>query len=372
MTAHATPIVIVGAGLAGASVAFAAARRGLGTRIHVFEREPGPGRHATAQNAAMVRALLDEDVLAAWGSAGTLWWNALPAGVDTPGLFRRTGSVLLAEQAATRARLEARVAMACRAGLEARMIGAAELRATWPMLEAVPFTAAAHVAEDGVADPVALAARLLADAEAHGATVHYDRALTGVVVAGGRVRAADFKTHAEHASRSRSSLEVAELVLASGAWAPEQLRALPADDRGLAPWRRHLALVGEVGCLAALGLEHDSPFFWHVDRQAYFRPESGAVLTSVCDVAASLAGQPKVASDIDERLHARLAEVFPFLLDLPLRRTWAGLRTYRPSHDFVLGAAEIGGLHLACGLGGHGVTCVGPIGEAVARGLAAQ
>ncbi|MCA8970359.1 MAG: FAD-binding oxidoreductase [Planctomycetes bacterium] len=366
------PIVVVGAGLAGAAVAFAIARRGLGSHVHVYEQEAAPGRHATAQNAAMVRSILDEDELETWGPAGTRWWNALPAELDAPGLFRRTGSLLLADRSATRVRFERRVEVAREAGLHAEILDAEQARRRMPLLESVPFCWAAHVAEDGVADPVALTTRMLRAAEQRGVTVHAGTALVGFDVVedaaerNRQLRAVDLAVGAGVPKR----VETRTVVLAAGAWSPTLLRAVPTSDRDLVPWRRHLALVGDETDAQRLGLGPDSPFVWHVDRHAYFRHEAGGILTSACDVSVSAPGLPEVASDIHGKLHARFVDVFPFLLDLPVRRIWAGLRTYRPSHDFVLGRdPDVAGLHLACGLGGHGVTCAGAVGETVAATL---
>ncbi|MCB9918369.1 MAG: FAD-dependent oxidoreductase [Planctomycetes bacterium] len=381
---HGAPIVVVGAGLAGASVAFALAQRGLGRRVHVYEQDAAPGRHATAQNAAMVRSLLDEDELAAWGPAGTRWWNALPAELGAPGLFRRTGSLLLAEHEATRARLEQRVRVARDAGLDARVLAAAEARSRMPILDSVPFSWAAYVAEDGVADPVALTARMLRAAEARGGTLHLGTAVVDFDVVpdddepeedpsdsrATRRRSRLRSIGILRGSGGRGRLEPHAVVVASGAWAPTLLRSVPTEDRGLVPWRRHLAVIGDEADAQRLGISPHSPFVWHVDRQAYVRHEAGGVLASACDVSACAPGVPEVADGIHDVLHARFSEVFPFLLDLPVRRIWAGLRTYRPSHDFVLGRdPSVGGLHFACGLGGHGVTCVGVIGEFVAASL---
>lgn len=360
--------ILLGAGLAGAATAYALARRGHGAGVRVLEREAAPGTHATAQNAAMVRALLDEDGLARWGRAGTCWWRDLPEDLRAPGLFRRTGSILLAEHPPSLTRLRRRVQAARACGLEAEILDGRAARRRWSILEDVPFAVAAFVPDDGVADPVALCARMLQRAEAAGVRISYERAVTRILR---RPAAPGAGTPSVRglAMEDGSEIRCERVVVAAGAWAPQQLERGRCDARGLRPWRRHLAWIGDAAT-DGLAWGPESPFVWHVDRHAYFRPESGAYLVSACDSVASTPCRPAVADEIDEILHARMAEVFPFLLDLPIRRRWAGLRTYRESHEFTLGAApELTGLYLACGLGGHGVTCAGPIGEAVAASL---
>jgi glycine/D-amino acid oxidase-like deaminating enzyme len=58
-----------------------------------------------------------------------------------------------------------------------------------------------------------------------------------------------------------------------------------------------------------------------------------------------------------ELLASKVARAMPGLAHVPVRRSWAGLRTLTPDGNFVIGAdAYIRGFIWCAGLGGHGVT----------------
>jgi glycine/D-amino acid oxidase-like deaminating enzyme len=349
--------IVVGAGVAGSSVAWHLARRGHD--VLVLERETAAATHASAQNAGMVRALVFEASIAPLAMAGARSWNRLPAELARPGSFRRTGSLLLASEASTVLRLAACVAAARQVGLEAEIWPRARCLQQVPWLDRTPFETAAWCADDGVADPVGLVDGCLSAARRHGASVRTGCEVTRVVVESGRARGVELA--------GGEVVSAPSVVLAPGAWAPGILRQLGLDDRGLVPWRRHLFCT-----VPAPGIDSTTPIVWHVDRHAYVRYESGAFLFSACDEVASAPGRPAVAPDIAAFAQERIGQVFPQLCELPIARVWAGLRTFRRQGGFVLGAdGQVAGLFLAAGLGGHGVTCAGPVGARVAAAVAA-
>ena len=101
----------------------------------------------------------------------------------------------------------------------------------------------------------------------------------------------------------------------------------------------------------------DWPFVWDVAHDVYFRPESGGLLLSPCDESELPPGIPDVDPAAIDLLHRKLSHHLPALADVPLARTWAGLRTFAPDKRFVIGPDPLlPGFFWAAGLGGHGVT----------------
>ena len=63
----------------------------------------------------------------------------------------------------------------------------------------------------------------------------------------------------------------------------------------------------------------------------------------------------------------KVAAAFPGLIDLPIMRSWAGLRSFVPDHRLVLGRdPRAPRVFWAAGLGGHGVTTAWEVGRIVA------
>jgi D-arginine dehydrogenase len=136
----------------------------------------------------------------------------------------------------------------------------------------------------------------------------------------------------------------------------------------LTPLRRHLYFTGKLDMV-----DEAWPFIWDVDRDVYFRPESGGLLLSACDESASEPVLPVVDESVQDLLAAKLAEVFPKLLDIPIARTWAGLRTFAPDRAFLLGRDPVvDGFYWVAALGGHGVTTSPAVGRIAAGDISGK
>ncbi len=356
--------IVLGAGLAGTSVAWHLSRCATDLRILILERENAAGTHASAQNAAMIRALVGEDELVPFATAGTRFWNQLPDELNWPGVFNKTGSLLLASEESTLELLKRRVAEAADHGLHAEIWSPQKCRAVFPALAETPFLAAAYCADDGVGDPQALIDGFLAAARQRGVEYRRKTEVHSLHCENGRIAGVKLA--------SGETLRADRVVLAAGAWSPALMQKAGVEDRGLQPHRRHLFVTGPAAQHVE-GLCKQTPIVWHLDLQVYLRWETGGLLFSACDEDAYPACRPDVDNDIETFVEERVGKAFPFLLDLPLSNSWAGLRTFTPNHEFVLGAeAELPGLYYATGLGGHGVTCAAPAGGRVAQEIFAD
>jgi len=359
MNSFDTDCVILGAGLAGSAVAWQLAKLDPDLRVLVLERESAPATHAASQNAAMIRALVFEDELVRFAIEGTHFWNTLPPELQQPGSFRRTGSLFLASEAGTLETLRRRVDQAREHGLRPEIWSADECRACFPTPETTPVCGGAFTPEDGVADPVGLVGAFLKGA-AHASTRLRLRCEVSEILRKGN-RVVGVRTAAGEQIRSRTT------VLAAGAWSPRLMATAGAKDIGLRPHRRHIFhTVPTEDHIARF--DRNTPYVWHLDLQCYLRWEGGGALFSACDDAPAKPGRPEVDPAVDPLVEQRVGDSFPFLLDLPISTRWAGLRTFTPSQNFVLGEdPELPGLFYATGLGGHGVTCAPSAGRVVAE-----
>jgi len=347
-------LIIIGAGLAGSSCAWHLSRKGAG-RILLLEREAMAGTQATAQNAAMIRALCGVPQLSAFAKAGQAFWNAPPAEFDLADAYRAVGSLLLVSQPASLAALRLEVDQARARGLDCCMLSPAELRERSPLLQDCPILGGAWTPGDGIADPAALNAAWITGARARGVCVQLSRGVSRLMLREGRIHGVVL----DDGERLRAS----QVLVAAGAWAGQVLSESGLSDHGLIPHRRHLFCTLEND-----RIEEDHPFVWHLDLHAYFRPESGGFLFSACDETQAAPGPPEVAPGIEAFAYDRMQGVFPFLSELPLKRYWAGLRTFGPRPGFLLGPDEdTEGLLHASGLGGHGVTCAPEVGRRLAE-----
>ncbi len=344
--------VVVGAGFAGAASAYHLARRGL-RRVVILEQEPLAGVHASGRNAAMVREAVLPETIQPLASEGAAFIRNPPADLDPVPRFRRSGALMLAD-AAQAASVRAWVEGAERLGIGVRWADRGELEVRMPALRGADFVGAADCPNDGVVDIAALLQGYLQTAMRSGAQVLTGHRVVGITAEKGQVAAVE---------TDQASFLTKLVVNAAGAWAEGVGKLAGAVPVPLRACRRHLYLSGRLEWV-----DPDWPIVWDLSHGIYFRAEPPGLLLSACDETEQAPGPATTDSAVGELLARKLARHVPRLGDLPIARSWAGLRTLTPDGCFVLGRdPQVGGFVWCAGLGGHGVT----VGPAVGR-LAAE
>lgn len=198
-------IVVVGAGIIGASIAWHLVR--AGARVTVLSAG-GPGGVATPATFAWINA--------SWGNPEPYFrlrsrsmreWSRLAGELPSVGLSWCGG---LCWDMPPR-ELEAYASQHGAWGYDIRLVDGTEAARMEPALAAPP-PLAVHVAEEGVVEPGAAVAALLGDAVAHGATLLTETAVRRLVDAGGRVTGVE---------TDGGTLAADEVVLAAGVAVPE-------------------------------------------------------------------------------------------------------------------------------------------------------
>jgi glycine/D-amino acid oxidase-like deaminating enzyme len=344
-------VAVIGGGFAGAATALHLVRRGA--RVSLLEREPIAGAHASSQNAGMLRTAIADPALARVAAAGARGVESAQPWSEVP-LARSSGSLLLGS-GTTLAGLRAVTPTLHELRRPAEWLDPAAAAARVPLLARASFEAALWSPEDGVADTSAYLAALLRGARQDGATVRLGTEL----LAGDPGTA----TRPVRLQTDKGVLEADAVVIAAGAWSDVVAGRLGLRLRGLTPYRRHLHATGPLPDIAPTW-----PFVWAVGDEVYFRPESGGLLLSPCDEEPFEPCEPAADPENRALLARKVASTFPTLVDLPLMRSWAGLRTFAPDRRFVLGPdPEAPRVFWAAGLAGHGVTCAWELGRIVAE-----
>ena len=319
-------IAIVGAGIAGATLAAALAPH---ARVLLLESESMPGMHATGRSAA--------------------FWSETYGGPDIQPLTSASGPVLQAGgfldplgslhigRTKDAAAIDAMLAAFAGTGVDLHRVDPATvvpgLRAEWTLAVAEPSCAYIEVA--------ALHAAALATARRGGAVVVTDAELSAATRDGG-AWAIDTK-----AGRFAATI----LVDAAGAWADVVARRAGVAPIGIRAYRRTLVQL-RTDPPAPSGLPHVAD----IAGRFYFKPEPGGRLwlsphdeipSEPCDA------QPEeidVAVAID-----RFERVVDWQV-AAVERRWAGLRSFAPDRLPVYGfdPAEPGFFWFA-GQGGFGI-----------------
>jgi glycine/D-amino acid oxidase-like deaminating enzyme len=327
-------VVIGGGGFAGMSTAWALRRRKIEDVI-VLEREAELGVYASGRSAGLGRQLAEDD---AW-TALTVRGAALLR-TELAATWTETGGVLTFDNAD---HAQTYVERAARFGIDAELITREMVLGHWPDLAAVEIAAALHVPSDG-----AIAVGPLLQLYAQGVAIARRTAVTAIEPMQGGARV---KT-------SRGDIVARVVVDATGAWAGQLLGEPP-----MPAFKRHVFWLDAKPSAGA-------PFVWHLGAcELYLRDAGGVTLASPCDSVQVPAGDQQADADGTEKLRRALAGSSLERASIP--RAWACQRTFAPSGAMLLERdPDRPWLVWAAGLGGHGATASGAVGEAVAEVVA--
>ena len=341
-------IIIIGAGIAGASAAYFLTRRGIGN-IRIIEREKLAGTHSSGLNAAILRTMIPEPQLNRIARESAEFYLNPPAGFSPEPPVNRTGIYLVASKG-NEAVLQSWCDDNPGTGMEQipvervyeRIAGLARGlgMATWK-------------ADDGVMDVHAILQGFLRGAVRSGAEFCADVRFLGLRTQNGRVTGVE---------TDDGFMEADKVVAANGAWA-SVAETFGGYGLPIVPYRRHL-LVTE----ALPRVDSRQPVVWIAGEEFYFRPESGGLLMCGCDVTAVTPEQGEITDPVQlELIAAKASRWLPEFSDARVVKAWAGMRTFAPDDKFVIGAdPRIRGLYWVAGLGGHGIACAPLVGQMAA------
>jgi sarcosine oxidase subunit beta len=337
--ANTADVIIIGAGVQGASLAFHLAQRG----VHALLLEKSfVAAGATGRSSGLVRMHYDvrQDTELAWLSFQYFRnWKEMVGG-DCG--FTRTGFLQLVAAQDTQL-LKANVAMHQDIGVPVVLIGADDVKRLAPSFVTDDIQLAAFEPESGYAMPSDTATAFVNAAREKGARLVQDCAVTGITMHGGRVGGVQ---------TSQGEFSAPTVVNAAGAWAGTVNRMVdlpvPFDT-----WRHDTMFVRRP---LEVGPSHPTVIDFANDM--YFRPEGNLTLVGLED------GNPLGESPDSDTDHARKGFVergierlclrIPALENGSLQSAHGGYDGITPDQHPMLGSAGPDGFYLQCGFSGTG------------------
>ncbi|MWV27338.1 NAD(P)/FAD-dependent oxidoreductase [Aurantiacibacter rhizosphaerae] len=326
-------IAVIGAGMAGASIAAElAAAGGPALRIAMFEAEEFPGYHTTGRSAAFREECYGgPDVVPLTLASGDYLRDG---GFLNPrgGLYvAREGQDEEVEAFLQRfSQSDVTIQRLDRAGLEARLPG---VRAGWTQALSQPNCADIDVA--------GLHQHYLTRAKAAGVTLLARHRLHDIAREG-----AEWRMNFGSAGEAKAAI----VVDAAGAWADGVARLCGARPLGIQPLRRTVAQLR-----VAPAPQPDLPLTLDIGGDFYFRPDHGRIWLSPHDETPS---EPCDAAP-EEYDVALAIDRFELVVDWRIEaveRKWAGLRSFSPDRLPVYGFdPRVEGFFWFAGQGGYGI-----------------
>ena len=329
-------VLVIGAGIAGASVA---AELAPGRRVVVLEMEDQPGYHTTGRSAAVFAECYGNRLVRALTRASRPFLERAPPGVEAPLLAPRGWlSIARRDQLERLGHLERELLAS---GGTVQPVSEAEARALVPILRR------GHVA-------AALLDRSAMDIDVHALHHFYLRRLRaagGETVTGARAVALDRAGGDWRVHTTQGDFAAPLVVDAAGAWADEVGRLAGAAPVGLVPMRRTVLILDPPHGTRVSGW----PLVVDADESFYFKPEGGKLLASPADETPSppCDARPK---DLDVAVAvARITAACDIEVSHVGRR-WAGLRSFVADRSPVAGFdPRAPGFFWLAGQGGYGV-----------------
>jgi len=362
MARQAAKHLIIGGGIIGCSIAYHLTRRGE-TDVVVLERA-GLTEGATWHAAGLVGQLRSSRNTTRMLQRSVAMYDRLQAEDGLQFDWKKTGSLRLA---ATKERmLEAKrlATMAASFGLEMRIIGPAEAKALFPLIDERGLEGAAYIPSDGYVDPASLCQAVAGAARRQGTDIRQNVEVLDFHLSGGRITGVE---------TSEGPWQAETVILAAGMWSREIGAKLGLRVPACAVEHQYIVTEStgaEIGHF---------PTLRDPERLVYYKPDVGGRLVIGGYEDGTLpfgdAGIPGrfvrqlLPENLDRFLPlAELAgQVTPVVNEVGIRQVINGPIPYSADGDFVMGwQPGFDNLMMATGFL-YGIAAGGGAGEMIAE-----
>lgn len=330
-------IAVIGAGIAGASVAANLAK--AGQRVALLEMESQPGYHTTGRSAAVYSPIYGPQPIRALTRASLAFYENPPEEFAGRPLLSPFAAAFVArdDQLAHLAKMEKELADA----KTVVRIDSQEMSERLPLLRKGYAAAALWDSGTSEIDVAAL----------HQGYLRQFKTAGGILITGAEVTAME-RVAGQWSLQTKQGTWAAQTVInAAGAWADVLGQMAGAERIGLVPKRRTALMVD-----APDGYDTKSlPLVIDVQEQFYLKPDAGKLLISPANE------DPEHPCDVqpDEMDIAICVDRIERAFDISVRKVespWAGLRSFVADKSPVAGFSDrVDGFYWLAGQGGYGI-----------------
>jgi sarcosine oxidase subunit beta len=346
-----TDVVVIGAGIVGASCAQHLAEAGI--RVSVVDSFDGPAEGSTGRCFASIRAQWADslNIEMSWRSIKHFQSFEATYGIDVG--YRPSGYLFLVPEDAWEAQQRA-VQLQREHGVPVEAVSLDEASAITPFAHD-GIAGATWGPSDGVVDPHLATSAYLKLARSNAASVHFGHTVTAVE--------ADDASGGWLVHAGQRTFRTQYVVNAAGGWAGG-VAALAGLHAPVVHSRRNIYATAPGALPKALPMTID------LGTGVYIRSEGSRLLFAAARSDEVDGYKTNVDWEWMEKVLERAVPRFPWLADLPLDRSacWAGTYENTPDHHGILGADPRAATWInACGFSGHGLMQAPEIGRLTAE-----
>ena len=353
-------VVVIGAGVSGASIGYQFARHS-DRRVVVVDARPPVGG-ISGRTFGQIRQHYSNELMVRMALRGfhCIGNWATEVGYGDPG-YVRLGYMLIVTANQIDG-LRRNIELGQRLGVDTRFVGPEEIASVEPLVNAESLAGGAYEPDGGYIDVTKMVLSWLGAATAAGAEVHAPLAVEEITMTDGAVTGV---------ATARGSISAPVVVVATGAWARDLLDPL---DVHVPIQRRRLdmaVLEQEPGARAL------HTFITDGNSNLVIRPDMGRRILAVAyppempEVDDPLAdASPGDHNEHSARIRRAVSERLPTMAIARTLSTTSGAYDITPDYHPILGWAseisDVTGLYLAVGFSGHGLKLSPSVGEIVA------
>lgn len=347
-------VIVVGAGIVGASIAHALTRAGI-NKVAVIERDsPSSGSSARAAGIVTVQLWNQTDMRLVKRSIEI--FEEIERGSSMPFKFNRTGMITLATRPEDIEILREWNRWLKAIGVSSTLLSHQQLVERFHDARFQDHQTGLFVENDGFLNPTEYVSAVLSTAQELGVEVKTQTNVTSLLTKGNEVVGVQ---------TSKGAISCDAVILASGAWTRALMKTAGLDVP-LRPYRTQLVTL-KFGHDLKLPAVHD------VDLGFYFRPETKRIVvagdgTDLHEVDPFHFNQSADSNFLSE-ISAHLSNRIQGGAEAQLTSSWAGICCSTPDRRPLVGQYHKKGLLLACGMQGYGVMRGPALGEAVVSTL---
>ncbi len=342
-SSHTADVVIIGAGIVGASIANSLTQSGI-SNVILLEKEPVQGHGSTGKSMGGVRAQFSTAVNIQMSMFSIPVFENFEELTGHPSGYKPQGYLFIATSDDHMDYLRRNIDLQRAQGLTQVSLLTPDLVVSRvPMVRPDEIRGGSFCSIDGFVDPYSVMTGFTQNAVRAGARVILGATVTGITTSRGRV---------ESVKTTAGSFSAPTVVNAAGPWAASVAQMagafLPVE-----PLRRMLVPTEPFP-----DVPENLPMVVDMATGFHFRPESRGLLLAWNDPEETPGFKTAFDPDFVEKILTRAVDRFPSFetLEVNPKRGWAGLYEVSPDHHAILGQAqEVEGLYYANGFSGHGV-----------------
>ncbi len=355
-------VVIIGGGIAGNSIAYHLAKLGW-TDVTLLER--GELTCGTTWHAAgLVTQLRATHTMTELCRYGPVLYGALQAETGQATGFKANGSLQVARTPGRLTEVARMISLGQVFGVEARMVGPAEAKELYPLLDESKVLGGGFIPGDGQTNPIDTTIALAKGARQAGVRIIERVAVTGFEITGGAVRGV---------VTDQGTIACEVVANCAGIWARDIGRLAGVNVPLYAA--EHMYVTTE----ADAAIPPDLPVLRDTDGTVYVKEDAGKLLVGAFEPAAKplpLSALPaqfefgELQEDWDQfgPPLTRAMAMIPLLEKAGIRHFMNGPESFTPDNRFIVGEApEVKNFFVAAGFNSQGILSGAGVGRAVAE-----